>query len=59
MIACSETLFNPGKLMPGIHQLTFQSIQKCDYELRKDLYRSIVVNGGTTLLPGIVERSNK
>jgi len=39
--------------------LTFQSIMKCDVDVRRDLYGNIVLSGGTTMFPGIAERVNK
>ena len=59
---CAELLFNPskiGKEFPGIHELTFQSIMKCDVDVRKELYNNIVMSGGTTMFNGISERVNK
>jgi actin-related protein len=59
---CPEALFQPmklGKEFAGIHELTFQSIMKCDVDVRKDLYGNIVLSGGTTMFPGIAERLNK
>jgi len=59
---CPELLFNPskiGKEFPGIHELTFQSIMKCDVDVRKELYNNIVMSGGTTMFNGIAERVNK
>jgi len=38
---CPEVLFQPsfiGKEQSGIHSLTYDSIQKCDIDIRKDLY---------------------
>lgn len=62
-IRCPEVLFNPlkdlGKEDPGIHKLTYESILKCDIDLRKDLYANIVLSGGTTMFPGIGERIEK
>jgi actin len=29
---------------------------KCDVDVRKDLYANIVLSGGTTMYPGIVDR---
>ncbi len=29
---------------------------KCDIDIRKDLYGNIVLSGGTTMFPGIVDR---
>jgi actin-related protein len=59
---CPEALFQPiklGKEYPGIHELTFQSIMKCDVDVRKELYNNIVMSGGTTMFTGIPERLNK
>ena len=59
---CAELLFNPsniGKELPGIHELAFQSIMKCDADLRKELFGNIVMSGGTTMFNGISERFNK
>jgi actin-related protein len=59
---CPEALFKPmliGKEAKGIHELTFDSIVKCDIDVRKDLYGNIVLSGGTTMYPGIAERLNK
>jgi len=55
-------LFQPSKLgkeYPGIHELTFQSIMKCDVDVRKELYNNIVMSGGTTMFDGIADRVNK
>jgi actin len=41
-----ETLFQPSKLQKeesGLHEQTFQSIMKCDLDIRKDLYGNIVL----------------
>lgn len=59
---CPEGLFQPmklGKEYAGVHELTFQSIMKCDVDVRKDLYNNIVLSGGTTMFGGIAERLNK
>lgn len=45
--------------MPGIHELTYQSITKCDVDVRKELFSNIVMSGGTTMFTGIAERLNK
>jgi actin-related protein len=31
----------------GIHETTFNSIMKCDIDIRKDLYANTVLSGGT------------
>ncbi|KAA6395462.1 MAG: putative Actin [Streblomastix strix] len=60
---CPEALFQPEMIgfdeEYGIHQKIFQSIQKCDYNMHKDLYLNVVLSGGSTMFKGIVERINK
>ena len=59
---CPELLFQPSFLggeQDGIHRLTFQSITKCDVDVRKDLYSNVVMSGGTTMYQGIPERVQK
>ena len=59
---CPEVLFQPsfiGKEASGIHDTTFQSIMKCDVDIRKDLYGNVVLSGGTTMFPGIADRMQK
>merc|ERR1719261_183527 len=59
---CPEVLFQPsfiGKEASGIHDTTFQSIMKCDVDIRKDLYANVVLSGGTTMFLGIGERMTK
>merc|ERR1712083_754747 len=59
---CSEPLFQPslvGKEAAGIHKLTFDSIQKCDVDIRRDLYTNTVLSGGTTMFPDIEKRLTK
>jgi len=59
---CPEVLFKPnfiGLEQEGIHKLAFQSIMKCDVDIRKDLYNNIVMSGGTTMFNGIAERMQK
>jgi len=59
---CPEVLFQPsfiGKEAAGIHDTMFQTIMKCDVDIRKDLYGNIVLSGGTTMFPGIAERMTK
>merc|ERR1719337_276415 len=59
---CPEVLFQPnltGLELDGIADSTFQTIMKCDVDIRKDLYANIVLSGGTTMFPGISERMSK
>ena len=43
----------------GIHETIYNSIMKCDVDIRKDLYANIVLSGGTTMYPGIADRMEK
>jgi len=59
---CPEVLFKPsliGMEHAGIHQTTYDSIMKCDVDIRKDLYGNTVLSGGTTMFEGIAERMQK
>ena len=59
---CPEPLFKPnliGKESDGIHKLTYNSIQKCDVDIRRDLYTNTVLSGGSTMFTGIDVRLNK
>lgn len=48
-----------GKELLGAHELTFQSILKCDSDIRKDLYGNIVIAGGTSMLKNLKDRLQK
>jgi actin-related protein len=59
---CPEVLFKPnliGKECDGIHKTTYDSIMRCDVDIRKDLYGNIVLSGGTTMFEGIDARMEK
>ena len=59
---CPEVLFQPafiGMEQTGIHECTYNSIMKCDVDIRKDLYASVVMSGGTTMYAGIADRLSK
>lgn len=59
---CAECLFQPsflGKESQGIHQATYNSIMKCDIDLRTSLFGNIIMSGGTTMFSGIVDRMYK
>ncbi len=38
---------------------SYNSIYKCDLDIRRDLYGNIVLSGGTTMFPGIADRMQK
>ena len=57
--SATEILFNPrlvGKNEKGIVDMAFTSIEKCDSDLKVNLYNNIVLAGGSTLMPGFKER---
>jgi len=57
-----ELLFKPelhGVEADGIHQLAFKSIQKCDIDIRSELYSNVVLSGGSSMFPGLPERLEK
>lgn len=59
---CPEALFQPsflGMEQVGIHKTLFDSIMKCDADIRKDLFGNIVLSGGSTMFEGIAERVEK
>ena len=59
---CPESLFQPsflGMESHGIHETTYNSIMKCDVDIRKDLYSNIVLSGGTSMYPGMADRIQK
>ncbi|CAK9293636.1 unnamed protein product [Gordionus sp. m RMFG-2023] len=59
---CPETFFKPffiGMESGAIHETTYNSIMRCDMDIRKDLYNNIVFSGGSTMYPGLKERLEK
>lgn len=57
-----EILFKPeliGLEYPGVHEMIANCIQKCDIDLRKQLYSQIIVAGGTTMLKEFCDRLHK
>lgn len=59
---CPEGLFKPELLRytdDGIHRNCCNSIKKCDSDIHSALSGNIVLSGGSTLFPGIVERFTK
>ena len=59
-VACPEALFRPSLLgnndMPGITDLTYESINMCDNDLKTDLFNSIVLAGGSSMFSGFADR---
>ncbi|EGD74303.1 actin-1 [Salpingoeca rosetta] len=61
---CAEPLFQPhilGLEMAGIHELTYNSISRCNDNIPEEPFANpeIVLAGGTTMMPGFVERMHK
>lgn len=62
LIRTPECLFQPSMLgldVPGIHKTIYNSIQKSDLDLRRDLFENITLSGGSTMFDGLQERLNK
>ena len=52
----TEVLFNPsliGKANEGIQKMTYESIMKSDVDIRRDLYKNIVLAGGNNMFRNI------
>jgi actin beta/gamma 1 len=59
---CPEALFQPshlGRESSGIHETTYNSIMKCDVDIRQGLFGHVVLSGGSTMLPGLADRMQK
>jgi len=54
-----EILFQPhlvGKEFGGLHDMVVESIGMSDIDLRRTLYQSILLSGGTTMMEGLGKR---
>lgn len=61
-IRCPEVLFKPsllGKETQGVHKMLNETVQQCDIDVRRDLYKNIILSGGSTMFNGINERLTK
>jgi len=59
---CPEVLFQPsfiGKEARGIDATLYQTVMKCDVDIRSDLYSNIVLSGGSTMYDGLADRLTK
>ncbi|KAM9974663.1 hypothetical protein ACTFIW_008125 [Dictyostelium discoideum] len=59
---CPEALFQPSLLAmdyDGIHKTIYNSIMRCNVDIHKYLFGSVVLSGGSTMFPGIADRMNK
>ena len=48
-----------GKDSMGIHEAVFTTLMKCDTDCVKEIYTNIVLSGGSTKFPGLIERLTK
>ncbi|OHT12230.1 Actin, nonmuscle [Tritrichomonas foetus] len=56
---CTELLFHPEmdhREIVGFHEAIFNAIMKTDIDIRRDLYKNVVLSGGSTVFPGLPER---
>ncbi|XP_077979942.1 actin, cytoplasmic-like [Glandiceps talaboti] len=57
-----EVLFQPsvvGMENTGVHETLYNSIMKCDIDIRRDLYANTVLSGGSSMYPGLADRLQK
>jgi len=60
--SATECLFDPtlvGVEQEGLVHMVKNAVDKCDLDVRKDMYENIVLCGGTTMCPGLPERIAK
>ena len=58
-IKCPEVLFDPKiiyKDEKNISQNCYEAIEKCDNDIKKEIYKCIVLSGGTSMFKGLEER---
>lgn len=59
---CPESLFEPKSISifpestPGIHEIVNCTVEKCPTDIQKELFRNVVLVGGSTMFPGFGER---
>lgn len=63
-VDASEILFKPSSDPSqsnaiGIAEIAYNAIEKCDSDLKINLYNNIVLAGGTTLMRGFTDRFDK
>jgi actin len=51
--------FYPHAYTLLIRHLSYNSIMKCDLDIRRDLFGNIVLSGGSTMYAGIADRMQK
>ncbi|XP_043968128.1 actin-5-like [Gambusia affinis] len=61
-ILCPEGLFKPQLIemeAAGVQDTIHSSIMRCEVDVRRDLFSTILLSGGSTLFPGISDRMKK
>ena len=56
---CPEILFQPNHAnheLEGVQKYCYDSVMKCDVDVRRDLFQNIILSGGSTLFEGMAER---
>ncbi|MEQ2295160.1 hypothetical protein AMECASPLE_011252 [Ameca splendens] len=59
---CPEVFFQPGFIGEeslGVHESVYNSIMKCDVDIRRDLYSNVLLSGGSTMFPGFADRMQR
>lgn len=62
LFQCPEILFSPsiaGLQGEGIHQQILSSLERCDGDVKKEMYSYILLTGGTSMFRGLPERTEK
>ncbi|KAJ3192736.1 Arp2/3 complex subunit, actin nucleation center [Irineochytrium annulatum] len=60
--AAPEALFKPELVdveTPGLADLLYSSIQSAEYDIRPELFKHIVLSGGSSMYPGLPSRLEK
>lgn len=47
------------KISDGLQKSLFESVMKCDPDIRLSLFRNIVLSGGTSMIDGMKDRFQK
>ena len=62
MLFRSECMFQPHLVdveQPGVAEMLFQTIQSAAVDVRAELYKHIVLSGGSSMYPGLPSRLEK
>ena len=63
-ISVPEAIFKPSLINPSyknfrISQICYDTIEKCDIDIRKELYNNILLSGGNSMFKGLPEKFTK